>query len=73
MSFSHINKHLSSGIDADLYELPDNVYGDSLNNENNTCYDTNDYRAIKGLQNISPCQYGKSFLIGTPKYVTRTD
>lgn len=47
------------GIPADLYELPENAYGDSKNNANNSCYDTNDYEAIKGLQNISPCQYSK--------------
>lgn len=26
---------------------------------NNSCYDTEDYKAPKGLQNISPCQYSE--------------
>lgn len=37
-------------------------YGDSKNNENNSCFDTHDYKAVKGLQNISPCQYGSYIL-----------
>lgn len=49
--------NLFLGIPADLYELPENAYGDAKNNPNNTCFDTSDYDAIKGLQNISPCQY----------------
>lgn len=39
--------------------LPENAYGDAKNNKNNSCYDIDGYDAIKGLQNISPCQYGK--------------
>lgn len=49
----------TAGIPADLYELPENAYGDAKNNPDNACYDSNDYDAIKGLQNISPCQYSK--------------
>lgn len=51
-----------AGIPADLYELPENAYGDSKNNADNACYDTSEYDAIKGLQNISPCQYSKCIL-----------
>lgn len=48
------------GIPADLYLMPDDVYGDAKNNTDNACYDVDeDYEAIKGLQNISPCQYSK--------------
>lgn len=47
------------GIPADLYEMPENTFGDAANNPNNTCYDTDDYKAVKGLQNISPCQYSE--------------
>lgn len=49
------------GIPADLYVLPENSYGDSDGNPNNTCFDTEDYKAIRGLQNISPCQFSKYF------------
>lgn len=49
---------LITGIPADLYLMPDDVYGNAKNNSDNACYDTEeDYEAIKGLQNISPCQY----------------
>lgn len=51
------NRLLFTGIPADLYELPENAYGDAKNNPNNSCFDSSDYDAIKGLQNISPCQY----------------
>lgn len=47
------------GIPADLYEMPENTFGDAANNPNNSCYDTDDYKAVKGLQNISPCQYSE--------------
>lgn len=53
---------LSTGIPADLFELPENAYGDAKNNPHNACFDSNDYDAIKGLQNISPCQYSKYFV-----------
>lgn len=42
-----------------MYSTPDNIYGDSVTNPDNSCYDTEDYKAPKGLQNISPCQYSK--------------
>lgn len=47
------------GIPADLYEMPENTFGDSTNNPDNSCYDTEDYKAVKGLQNISPCQFSE--------------
>lgn len=48
-----------TGIPADYYSTPENIYGDSENNPENSCYDTEDYKALRGLQNISPCQYSK--------------
>lgn len=45
------------GIGADLYTLAEDAYGPP--NENNSCYDHPDYKKYQGLQNISPCQYGK--------------
>lgn len=48
-----------SGINADLYLLPEDVYGSG--NPDNKCYNDNDYVAQQGLQNISPCQYGEYF------------
>ncbi|XP_054085205.1 lysosome membrane protein 2 isoform X2 [Zeugodacus cucurbitae] len=56
------------GIGADLYILPENTYGDSSNNPENECFDTNDYEPIKGLQNISPCQYGAPVYISNPHF-----
>lgn len=47
------------GIPADLYEMPSNTYGDSDNNSNNTCFDEDNFKPVKGLQNISPCHYCK--------------
>lgn len=47
------------GIPADYYSTPQNIYGDSANNPDNSCFDTEDYKAPRGLQNISPCQYSK--------------
>lgn len=47
-----------SGINADLYMLPRDAYGGS--NKDNQCFNEEDYAAEDGLQNISPCQYGKS-------------
>lgn len=52
------NYFIFKGIQADLYELPDNVYGDATNNKDNSCFDNHGYDAVKGLQNISPCQFG---------------
>jgi hypothetical protein len=51
-----ISKKSSKGIDADLYVLPEDAYGGD--HEDNQCFNTQDYKAVKGLQNISPCQYG---------------
>lgn len=48
-----------AGIPADYYSTPQNIYGDSSNNPGNSCYDTEDYKALRGLQNISPCQYSE--------------
>jgi hypothetical protein len=38
--------------------LPRDAYGGS--NSDNQCFNDEDYAAEDGLQNISPCQYGKS-------------
>lgn len=55
-----IHFYFRTGIPADFYGTPENIYGDSDSNADNACYDTEDYKAPKGLQNISPCQYSKS-------------
>lgn len=68
MPLEYVKSIVKDGIDADLYELPENTYGDSQNNENNSCYDTHDYRAVKGLQNISPCQYGAPVYLSNPHF-----
>ncbi|XP_055842453.1 lysosome membrane protein 2 isoform X2 [Episyrphus balteatus] len=56
------------GIDADLYRLPENAYGDSVKNPENICFDADDYEPEKGLQNISPCQYGAPVYISNPHF-----
>lgn len=56
------------GINADLYKLPENSYGDAAGNPENECYNTRDYDAIKGLQNISPCQYGAPVYLSNPHF-----
>lgn len=56
------------GIDADLYRLPETSYGDADNHPENQCFDTRDYNAIKGLQNISPCQYGAPVYLSNPHF-----
>uniref|UniRef100_A0A1A9UXU6 Scavenger receptor class B member 1 n=1 Tax=Glossina austeni TaxID=7395 RepID=A0A1A9UXU6_GLOAU len=56
LKYSHGIK--KDGIHADLYYLPEDSYGDSQHNLENRCFDARDYKPIKGLQNISPCQYG---------------
>ncbi|XP_020814473.1 lysosome membrane protein 2-like isoform X1 [Drosophila serrata] len=56
------------GIAADLFRLPNNSYGDSAHNPENKCYDSNDYEAVQGLQNISPCQYGAPVYISNPHF-----
>lgn len=57
----YIRTVYKDGIPADLYEMPENTFGDSATNPNNSCYDTDDYKAVKGLQNISPCQFSECF------------
>ncbi|XP_030384903.1 lysosome membrane protein 2 isoform X2 [Scaptodrosophila lebanonensis] len=64
----YVERVQKDGIDADLFRLPNNSYGDSTNNPDNKCYDTNDYEAIRGLQNISPCQYGAPVYISNPHF-----
>lgn len=39
-----------------------------MNNANNSCYDSYDYKAIDGLQNISPCQFGAPVYISNPHF-----
>ena len=41
--------------------LPRDAYGGS--NKDNQCFNEEDYAAEDGLQNISPCQYGKSLKV----------
>lgn len=55
------------GINTDLYILRRDAYG-SVSNGNNSCYDSYDYKAIDGLQNISPCQYGAPVYISNPHF-----
>uniref|UniRef100_A0A1I8PCZ6 Scavenger receptor class B member 1 n=1 Tax=Stomoxys calcitrans TaxID=35570 RepID=A0A1I8PCZ6_STOCA len=59
---------VKDGINADLFKLTENSYGDAVNNPENKCYDTKDYRAVKGLQNISPCQYGAPVYLSNPHF-----
>ncbi|XP_055387930.1 scavenger receptor class B member 1 isoform X2 [Condylostylus longicornis] len=56
------------GISAALYELPENVYGDSKNNPDNQCFDEESYEPVKGLQNISPCHFGAPVYISNPHF-----
>ncbi|XP_055688318.1 lysosome membrane protein 2 [Lutzomyia longipalpis] len=60
---------VKDGLDADLYTMPDDVYGDAKSNSNNSCFDTEDYAATRGLQNISPCQYGAPVYISHPHFM----
>ncbi|XP_023174123.1 lysosome membrane protein 2 [Drosophila hydei] len=64
----YVERVEKDGLAADLYRLPNNSYGDSRNNPENKCYDTNDYEAVRGLQNISPCQYGAPVYISNPHF-----
>ncbi|XP_055708763.1 lysosome membrane protein 2 [Phlebotomus papatasi] len=57
------------GLDADLYTMPEDVYGDAKSNSNNSCFDTEEYAATRGLQNISPCQYGAPVYISHPHFM----
>ncbi|XP_067646552.1 scavenger receptor class B member 1 isoform X1 [Eurosta solidaginis] len=59
---------IKDGIDADLYILPGNSYGDATNNPENECFNANDFESVKGLQNISPCQYGAPVYISNPHF-----
>ncbi|XP_035788482.1 lysosome membrane protein 2-like [Anopheles albimanus] len=54
------------GIGADLYTIADDAYGPP--NENNSCYDHVYYESRRGLQNISPCQYGAPVYISNPHF-----
>ncbi|XP_058057125.1 lysosome membrane protein 2 [Anopheles bellator] len=54
------------GIGADLYTIADDAYGPP--NENNSCYDHVYYQKRRGLQNISPCQYGAPVYISNPHF-----
>lgn len=48
------------GIDADLYTPPENTFQTVDVEPENKCFcPGNEYCPPKGLQNISPCQYGK--------------
>uniref|UniRef100_A0A1A9W4M7 Scavenger receptor class B member 1 n=1 Tax=Glossina brevipalpis TaxID=37001 RepID=A0A1A9W4M7_9MUSC len=66
LKYSHGVK--KDGIHADLYYLPEDSYGDSQHNPENRCFDTRDYKPIKGLQNISPCQYGAPVYLSNPHF-----
>lgn len=47
-------------IAYDLYTSADNMLDSAKDNPDNKCYcPGNEYCPPKGLQNISPCQYGK--------------
>lgn len=48
--------------------MPNNTFGDGAKNPDNACYDTQEYSAIKGLQNISPCQYGAPVYVSQPHF-----
>ncbi|XP_019931364.2 scavenger receptor class B member 1 [Aedes albopictus] len=54
------------GIPADLYTLAEDSYGPP--NGNNSCFDHTDYKPYRGLQNISPCQYGAPVYISNPHF-----
>ncbi|GAB0096291.1 scavenger receptor class B member 1 [Sergentomyia squamirostris] len=60
---------VKDGLDADLYTMPEDVYGDAKSNSNNSCFDTEEYAATRGLQNISPCQYGAPVYISHPHFM----
>lgn len=50
------------GIEAGLYVPPDNVFDAPESNPDNTCFCPAEDGSCpeKGLQNISPCQFGES-------------
>ncbi|XP_049545716.1 lysosome membrane protein 2 [Anopheles darlingi] len=54
------------GIGADLYTIAEDAYGPP--NKNNSCYDHVYYQSRRGLQNISPCQYGAPVYISNPHF-----
>ncbi|KAH8345862.1 hypothetical protein KR067_007776 [Drosophila pandora] len=64
----YVERTEKDGIAADLFRLPNNSYGDAAHNPENRCYDTSEYEAIQGLQNISPCQYGAPVFISNPHF-----
>ncbi|GBP09157.1 hypothetical protein EVAR_101498_1 [Eumeta japonica] len=53
-------------ICAGLYPLQ---YEKGVTKDENHCFDTRDYDAIKGLQNISPCQYGAPVYLSNPHFI----
>lgn len=55
----------NAGISADLYVLPRNAY-DPI--DNSTCFELDNEKTVKGLQNISPCQYGAPVYISNPHF-----
>lgn len=48
--------------------MPEDTFGDGASNPDNACYDTPDYAAPRGLQNISPCQYGAPVYVSNPHF-----
>ncbi|KAH8402857.1 hypothetical protein KR222_007674 [Zaprionus bogoriensis] len=64
----YVERVEKDGLVADLFRLPNNTYGDSASNPENKCYDASDYDAVRGLQNISPCQYGAPVYISNPHF-----
>ncbi|CAK9833770.1 Scavenger receptor class B member 1 [Anthophora retusa] len=60
-----------SGIKADLYIPPDNVFGrPNDTSSENICFCSNDMSTcpLNGLQNISPCQYSAPVYLSFPHF-----
>ncbi|CAK9816428.1 Scavenger receptor class B member 1 [Anthophora quadrimaculata] len=60
-----------SGIKADLYIPPDNVFGrPNGTSSENICFCSNDMSTcpLNGLQNISPCQYSAPVYLSFPHF-----
>lgn len=64
----YVERVEKDGLAADLFRLPNNSYGDAAHNPENKCYDSGEYEAVRGLQNISPCQYGAPVYISNPHF-----
>lgn len=64
----YVERVEKDGLAADLFRLPNNSYGDAAHNPENKCYDAGEYEAVRGLQNISPCQYGAPVYISNPHF-----